>query len=634
MLKRIRAIETGNLRRPSLLLMLVLVLVLLLAWMMFVVHLDLESMWSDEWFSWMYAIQGPFALVRATAQDVHPPAYYLLLSLWVAITGSQNLFVMRLTAAFPALLTVALSYRLGVDWFKNRWAGIGAAVFLGTCGIFIYYARELRMYALMVFLATLSWVFLTRFLQGKSKSLLGYIACVGLMAYTYYFSAFVLFTQIAIVTWFYRAKFWALIKAYIVVFIAFIPWIPTLFDQMFWERARTGNPNAAIIGKFGATEPTTLPHIATFINIYTATQPAFVLLLIALALGLGWGAARHFNAQRWLIAATSWLFLTIVLMFGLNLAFPIYNQRYLLSVTPALALLAGVAVAVVSRLSNRRVGVALVSVIAVSGMIFHADAFLQPKTPHKDMLQAIAAEYRPGDRIWYNFSYGGLGSSITQEVGYHLKFDAPTLNSDEFIWDAPNDYADVKAVPRVWDVRPYWIPIPNKALAPLTSDRVQSEEYDFGDYSVRLYEAPPTSETPVQVGDLFSLLPGGVEKNQYHAGDTVTVKTWWQTPTLPTLDYSYVLYLRPQGSDTIIKQLDGGLLAGTLPTSQWTPGQSYRLSQITLPLPSDLASGTYQLWIGVYFWQNPQRLAMTTTGKIPLALDDTTAQIGTVVVTS
>ena len=124
-------------------------------------------------------------------------------------------------------------------------------------------------------------------------------------------------------------------------------------------------------------------------------------------------------------------------------------------------------------------------------MVFHANAFLEPKTPHKDMLQTIAAEYRPGDRIWYNFSYGGLGSSITQEVGYHLKFDAPTLNSDEFIWDAPNDYADVEAVPRVWDVRPYWIPIPNKALAPLTSDRVQSEEYDFGAYAVRLYEAPP-----------------------------------------------------------------------------------------------------------------------------------------------
>ncbi|MBI1258065.1 MAG: hypothetical protein GC204_11390 [Chloroflexi bacterium] len=614
--------------------MFILVFVLLLAWMMFVVHLDLESMWSDEWFSWMYAIQGPFALVRATAQDVHPPAYYLLVSAWVAITGSQSLFAMRLTAAFPALITVALSYRLGVDWFKSRWAGIGAAVFLGTSGIFIYYARELRMYALMVMLVALSWVFLTRFLQGRSKSLLGYIACVGLMAYTYYFSAFVLFTQIAIVVWFYRHKLIALLRAYVVVFIAFLPWIPTVLDQLFWERARTGDPNAPVLGKYGATQPTTLPNIGNFIEIYTAKQPAFVLLLIVLALALSWNAVRHFHLnqrfreQRWLIAATSWLFLTIVLMFGLNLAFPIYNQRYVLSVIPALALLAGVAVA---SLSNRRIGAALVGVIAVSGMIFHSNAFLEPKTPHKDMLQTIAAEYRPGDRIWYNFSYGGLGSSITQEVGYHLKFDAPSLNSDEFIWDAPNDYADVKAVPRVWDVRPYWIPVPGKALAPLTSDRVQSEEYDFGAYAVRLYEAPPTSETPLMVGDLFTLLPDGVQKNQYHAGDIVIVKTWWQAQKPPLLDYSYVLELNDKGG--ILAHQDAGLTSDTIPTSQWFLGQPYRLSQISFKLPDNLAPGTYTLMLGVYFWQDPQPLPITFSDTSASAATQIRAQVATVVVT-
>ncbi len=606
--------------------MLVLALVLLLAWMMFVVHLDYESMWSDEWFSWMYAIQGPIALVRATAQDVHPPAYYLLLSAWVAVTGSQSLFVMRLTAAFPALLTVALSYRLAVDWFKSRWAGIGAAVFLGTCGIFVYYARELRMYALMVLLATLSWCFLTRFLQGRSTSLLGYIACVGLMAYTYYFSAFALVSQIVIVVWFYRHKLAALLKAYGVVLIAFLPWVPTLLDQMYWERARTGHPEAAAIGKFGATVATNWNNIGIFINTYTAKQPAFVFLLLALALGLSWGVSRRFRAQRWLIAAAMWLFVTAVLMFGLNLYFPIYNQRYLLTIVPALALLAGVAVA---RLSQRQVGGILVVIIAVSGVIFHADAFLEPKTPHKDMLKTIAAEYRPGDRIWYNFSYGGLGSSITQEVAYHLKFDAPSLNSDEFIWDAPNDYADVTAVPRVWDVRPYWIPIPDKALAPLTSDRVMSEEYNFGAYGVRLYEAPP-SGTPVQVGDLFTMLPDGVEKNQYRAGDTVIAETWWQTQTPPTLDYSSVLYLRLTGSDAIIQQADGGLVADQLPTSQWLPDSTYRLSQTPIELPVDLAPGTYQVWIGVYYWQNPQRLPMQTTGTTPIGLDGTIALIGNV----
>ena len=55
-----RAFERVSLaknNRPSLPLMLGIAGVCLLAWMMFVVHLNYESMWSDEWFSWMYAIQ-------------------------------------------------------------------------------------------------------------------------------------------------------------------------------------------------------------------------------------------------------------------------------------------------------------------------------------------------------------------------------------------------------------------------------------------------------------------------------------------------------------------------------------------------------------------------------------------------
>ena len=568
---------------------------------MFVVHLGYESMWSDEWFSWMYAVEGPLALVRDTANDVHPPFYYLLLSGWVALTGSESLFVMRLTAAFPALLTVALSYRLALAWFKSRWAGVAAAVFLGTSGIFIYYARELRMYALTVLLVTLSWWFLTRFLQGRRQALIGYAACVGLMAYTYYFSAFALFAQLAIVLWFYRDKLWRLMRAYGLVLLAFLPWIPTLLSQMFYERARTGNPDAALIGKFGATAPTNVTNIAAFIETYTAKQPAFVLLLIVLALGLSWRATRrNWRANRWVIAAALWALLAIALMFGLNLAFPIYNPRYLLPVVPGLALLAGVAA---EKLDDRRLSAGVIGLVALSGILFHTDAFLPQKTPHQDMLRTIAAEFRPGDRIWYNFSYGGLGSSLTEEVAYHLKHDAPNLTSDDFVWDAPNDYADRQAVRRVWDVRPYWIPIPDEAAAPLTEGRVLSEEHLYGAYTVRLYEAPPLAEAPVQFGDLLVMLPGGVDKSTYQPGETVTVKAWWQTLAQPPLDYSYVLLVGDERAPIV--KVDDGLLAGDMPTSQWPPDQPYRLSQIRFALPDPLAPGEYPISLGVYYWEDP-----------------------------
>jgi hypothetical protein len=604
--------------------------VCLLAWTMFVVHLGSESMWMDEWFSWKYALQGPFALVRDTAQDVHPPLYYQLLWLWITFTGDQSMFVMRLTAAFPALLAVALSYRLAREWFKSHMAGVAAAVFLGTSGIFVYYARELRMYALIVLLVTLSWWFLTRFLQGRKGSLLGYIACVGLMSYTYYFSAFVLVAQVIIVLWFYRDKFKRLLLAYGAVLLLFLPWLPIWLNQMFWERARTANPDAPLLGKYAATVPTTLANITAFIKAYTAGQPAFVFLLIALAVALGWRWTRGLPSRRWVIAAGLWLFLTIVLMFGLNLLFPIYNQRYLLTVVPALALLIGVAA---RGLADRRAAAALIGVIALSGMVFHADAFLPEKPPHQNILRTVAAEFRPGDRIWYNFSYGGLGSSLEQEMIYHLQFDAPNLSTDDFVWNAPSDYADAAAVPRVWDARPYWIPIPEQAAGALTSDRVLSEAYTFGAYTLRLYEAPPIDGVPVQVGDLFTMLSSGAHKTAYRAGDSVVVKTWWQTDTLPTLDYSYALYLRAAGSETVIAQADAGLVADTIPTSQWTPDQGYRLSQLRLELPGDLSPDQYELWAGVYYWQDPQRLTMQTSGATPISADGQTAQIAAFMVT-
>ena len=618
-----------QIRRPSLLWLMVVAGICLLAWVMFVVHLDYESMWTDEWFSWMYAIQGPFALVRDTANDVHPPLYYQLVWAWITLIGNQSLFVMRLTAAIPALLTVALSYRLGREWFKSHYVGLAAAVFLGTSGIFVYYARELRMYTLMVLLATLSWWFLTRFFKGRKGSLVGYVACVGLMAYTYYFSAFVLFSQVIIVIWFYRQKFTRLLVAFGAIFLFFLPWLPTLYSQLFWERARTMNPDAPLLGKYGATQPTTLVNIGTFINIYTSEQPAFALLLIVLAFALSWQWTRGIRAQRWVIAAGLWLFLTIALMFGLNLFFPIYNQRYLLTVVPALALVMGIAV---RGLQDRRVAAAVIAVIGASGVLFHADAFLTEKAPHQEMLRTIAAEFRPGDRIWYNMALGALGSNVREEVDYHLRMDAPNLSADDFVWDAPNDYADVTAVPRVWDVRPYWIPLPDEAAA-LARDRTLSEEYVFGAYTVRLYEAPPSGIEPVQIGDVFAMLPAGAHQPQYHPGDTVIVKTWWQAQRLPTLDYSYTLLLRAAGSETVIAQADASLMADTVPTSQWSSDGGYRLSSLTFTLPGDLPPGEYEVWLGLYYWQDPQRLLMQTTGTTPISEDGELAQVATITVT-
>jgi hypothetical protein len=144
---------------------------------------------------------------------------------------------------------------------------------------------------------------------------------------------------------------------------------------------------------------------------------------------------------------------------------------------------------------------------------------------------------------------------------------------------------------------------------------------------VRLYAAPPNDRTPLRVGDLFTVLPGGAQKREYRPGDTVTVETWWKTSSLPPLDYSYVLLLGNAG-EPLVKQ-DAGLTAEMLPTSQWTP-DVYRLSQITFTLPDEIPAGEYPMRLGVYYWQDPTLLPVVTSDSPdPLRI---AAPVGTVTV--
>src|SRR5690606_21368165 len=110
--------------------------VLLLAWGVMLYNLARESIWYDEWITWDFSRRGVIGLTQATIEDVHPPLYYVWVWLWMTITGSQDVFVMRMSSVIPALLSVALAYRMGAAWFNRRWVGLGAAVFLATSGIF------------------------------------------------------------------------------------------------------------------------------------------------------------------------------------------------------------------------------------------------------------------------------------------------------------------------------------------------------------------------------------------------------------------------------------------------------------------------------------------------------------------
>ncbi|RMF81909.1 MAG: hypothetical protein D6737_03580, partial [Chloroflexi bacterium] len=517
--------------------------------------MDFESLWIDEWITWTFGKQKTlFDLVREAPNRAHPPGYYSWVWLWMRWIASDDVFLMRVSSVIPAILSVALVYRLGVEWFRSRVTGLAAAMFLGTMGIFVYYARELRMYTLVVLLVSVSWWLLRRYLDGHERTAWAYGASLALMAYTYYFTGVMAFVQFVFVVIWYRRRLRGLAKGYALAFVMVLPWLPQFVYQvnnLGKRHSRDGFFNA--LGKFGTTQPTTIRTLRDFINTYTAEQPAFVIIFIGLAIFLGYSLRNPRWYRRRLSAVSLWLMLTLLLFFGINIFRSFYNLRYVLMIVPSVALLIGVAVAKLPKPAHY----GLVGVIGITGVLFHTEAFLPAKVPHNEIFQTIAAHYEPGDRIWYNFSLGALGSSIQYEVEYYLSHLSPHFEPDMFIWDAPNDVANVNETPRVWDVRPYWIDMPDEVQSVLTRDRFMTEEYIFGAYEVRLYEAPPMENPETIIGDLFGLRVDTLDDPVYRPGAVVPLETWWRAVAHPTLDYSYTLVLRDESNAVVARQDDG-----------------------------------------------------------------------------
>jgi hypothetical protein len=120
---------------------------------------------------------------------------------------------------------------------------------------------------------------------------------------------------------------------------------------------------------------------------------------------------------------------------------------------------------------------------------------------------------------------------------------------------------------------------------------------------VRLYEAPPARD-PMRVAEL-SLLFEPPDANSYRPGQDVTFKAWWRAEEAVPRDYSVGLYLTAADNPAVvIANEDAGLAVDDTPTSLWTPG-ALLFERMQFTLPSHLGAGTYDLWLGLYYWEDP-----------------------------
>jgi len=201
-------------------------------------RLDASCLWFDEVFSVHAARHEWRALLDFVALDlIHPPLFYLLLKSWIALTGSEAVWWLRLFPVLTAAAAIIPVLLLCRELRLRRPVACQLALLLMCVnGFLIQHAREVRMYSLLFLLAASSlWLF-ARFSRSdtpqRRRDGLALFAVNLALVYTHYFGWLLVGHElIFLVVWERRrVKVFALMLAALVV--CYSPWL-----LMVWQAA-------------------------------------------------------------------------------------------------------------------------------------------------------------------------------------------------------------------------------------------------------------------------------------------------------------------------------------------------------------------------------------------------------------
>lgn len=627
-------------------------LILLLAAGLRFHRIDAQSLWYDEGNSARIAERSIQLILEGAAGDIHPPLYYLVLSLWRGLFGAGET-ALRGLSAVSGIGLVGLAWWLGRRLFGIR-AGLAAAALLAVSPFAVYYSQEARMYALLAVWAALAsaWI-VTLALPGPSTPSAGsgtgsgqvrwpgaalYALATAAGLYTHYAYPFVMVAQaVALaIAWALspgrtvlirqpRALLaWALANAAAIALFA--PWLPIAVRQIVgWSVA----PQDYVLG------PAVLDALRWVVAGRTLSLPEAALPLFAFAalaaLGLAAGPAE---ARRRALIPLALLAAPFVLLF----IFKLYRESYLkflLVCALPLAVLAGRSVAVLStrigiradQLPWTRPAAFVGSLCLISATLFGSlnNLYTNPayaRDDYRGIARHVLSDLRPGDRVWFSgpnqwevYTYYDPDPARAFPVPYRPASDAA---ADAALTPAAAGasriyalfYGEREADPesryerwlaeRAYKAREEWVG--NIRLAT---------------YAINRNLAPAGPGAAWQGG--ISLASARVDLAEVRTGDIIPLALTWTTSSTLAANLSVFVHLGLADGPPVA-QNDGAPAAGFRPTTSWRPNELIIDQRGVLITPAT-PPGRYTLFVGLYDPATGQRLKLTT-GADRLALGD------------
>lgn len=566
-------------------------------------------------------IKTPSEIVTWMATDVHPPGWRLFAEIWVESFGGVE-EVTRWSSKLLAILTYALVFQLGKQVVDTR-TGIFAVVLLGVYGFASNGMNELRPYPMLITITTALHLLFYRWLRHPTRGLMVAYSALGIAAiYTHFFAFFIfpahaiyllLFRRFDRTVWTQSLLMWFFItlsfSAWILPFL-YVILVP--FPGGIYYAIPDGVIGLEILYRRVNFEPEIIQHFLALLSLFTpfllvqTIKPQRLLPQIRLQ--------KHWNLLYPLVLLTSTLLIAIVV----NSLVSSLTARNLLMNVMLFALLLALGLRLLPLPA---------SLILLLLLVLGAPKQIQTSTsngPYREMIQMMSETYETDSLVLTEFSAAWrwllpasyylmdfTSDNMSKQRMFHV------IDSDDFVHPPAypdrlvniyEEFTDTTLNPDLPDHSQLWVLQEgndnshrediqtwlNKNYAFI---RQSSWADDFPtSYVLSEYvRSPANLQLMLNADEIVGLYSWELKDSvDVSPCQTVTIESWWRTSNLIGTPYTLTLVLADDnGQVAIHEQVPANVF-----TIEWQTDTNYRdISQ--LPIPCDIAQGSYNLLLGM-----------------------------------
>jgi uncharacterized membrane protein len=447
-----------------------LLLISLVAFALRVLGLERQSLWRDEVDVLLFATR-PIEQLLATfgKSGENGPLYFLAMRPWLAVAGHTE-FALRFPASALGTLTVPLSFVLAVR-LAGRQAALVTALLAATAPYLLWYGQDAKMYAAVTALVLAALYLTVRAAGSRTRwPWVALYAATSLCFYTHVLAALVVPVQALWLLLLPRAapetpgegaaspaaarrRFGrpAIVLLYLAALI--LPYLP-----MIWWQARLWlSPDFTTGHPFVRLDTMVQALAGAFTHGIRPVEHAVTLLpmILAAVAGVALWRTPPGTVERSRILLLIWICLPVLALYGLSLGMPIFTDRYLIWIIPALLCLVAMGVVALGR-GWRAAGAALLGLIVALNLAALAGQTAPIKSDFRSAAAFVAARRQPGDLLLFQMPY------IRYTFTYYLNgrrapavtppwLDGPFTNAGQSEADAASQIASgVVGAPAVW----------------------------------------------------------------------------------------------------------------------------------------------------------------------------------------